>query len=67
LVMLTGCMGRNGGGWAHYVGQEKTRPATGWVSLANALDWSRPPRTMVGTGYWYSHERRRCHPLPAGK
>ncbi|WP_426996915.1 nitrate reductase subunit alpha [Pseudarthrobacter sp. N5] len=55
LVMLTGCMGRNGGGWAHYVGQEKTRPATGWVSLANALDWSRPPRTMIGTAYWYMH------------
>ncbi|MET3141383.1 UNVERIFIED_ORG: nitrate reductase alpha subunit [Arthrobacter sp. UYEF10] len=55
LVMLTGCMGRNGGGWAHYVGQEKTRPATGWVSLANGLDWSRPPRTMIGTGYWYMH------------
>ncbi|MGO4191477.1 nitrate reductase subunit alpha [Arthrobacter sp. YAF17] len=55
LVMLTGCMGRNGGGWAHYVGQEKTRPVTGWVSLANALDWSRPPRTMIGTGYWYMH------------
>ena len=55
LVMLTGCMGRNGGGWAHYVGQEKTRPITGWVSLANALDWSRPPRTMTGTSYWYMH------------
>ena len=55
LVMLTGCMGRNGGGWAHYVGQEKTRPITGWISLANALDWSRPPRTMIGTGYWYMH------------
>lgn len=55
MVMLTGCMGRNGGGWAHYVGQEKTRPVTGWVSLANALDWSRPPRTMIGTGYWYMH------------
>ena len=22
LLMVTGCMGRNGGGWAHYVGQE---------------------------------------------
>ncbi|WP_104126785.1 nitrate reductase subunit alpha [Cryobacterium sp. Y57] len=55
LLMLTGCMGRNGGGWAHYVGQEKTRPITGWISLANALDWSRPPRTMIGTGYWYMH------------
>ena len=55
LLLLTGCMGRNGGGWAHYVGQEKTRPITGWLSLANALDWSRPPRTMTGTSYWYMH------------
>ena len=55
LLMLTGCMGRNGGGWAHYVGQEKCRPITGWISLANALDWGRPPRTMTGTSYWYMH------------
>ncbi len=55
LLILTGCMGRNGGGWAHYVGQEKCRPVTGWISLANALDWSRPPRTMTGTSYWYMH------------
>ncbi|WP_417219444.1 nitrate reductase subunit alpha [Arthrobacter sp.] len=55
LLLLTGSMGRNGGGWAHYVGQEKCRPITGWISLANALDWSRPPRTMIGTGYWYMH------------
>ncbi|NUO90723.1 MAG: nitrate reductase subunit alpha [Dermatophilaceae bacterium] len=55
LLVLTGCMGRNGGGWAHYVGQEKCRPITGWISLANALDWSRPPRTMIGTAYWYMH------------
>jgi nitrate reductase alpha subunit len=55
LLILTGSMGRNGGGWAHYVGQEKTRPITGWISLANALDWSRPPRTMTGTSYWYMH------------
>ena len=47
--------GRNGGGWAHYVGQEKCRPITGWISLANALDWTRPPRTMTGTSYWYMH------------
>lgn len=55
LLVLTGCMGRNGGGWAHYVGQEKCRPITGWISLANALDWGRPPRTMTGTSYWYMH------------
>lgn len=55
LLILTGSMGRNGGGWAHYVGQEKCRPITGWISLANGLDWSRPPRTMTGTSFWYMH------------
>ncbi|MFI9827770.1 nitrate reductase subunit alpha [Streptomyces sp. NPDC051913] len=53
LLQLTGCQGRNGGGWAHYVGQEKCRPATGWATLAAASDWSRPPRQMIGTAYWF--------------
>lgn len=53
LTTITGCQGRNGGGWAHYVGQEKARPVTGWAHLANALDWKRPPRLMIQTGYWY--------------
>ncbi|MBD0322890.1 MAG: nitrate reductase subunit alpha, partial [Aldersonia sp.] len=55
LLKLTGSMGRNGGGWAHYVGQEKCRPVTGWATLAMATDWSRPPRQMAGTSYWYAH------------
>jgi nitrate reductase alpha subunit len=55
LVTLTGCQGVNGGGWAHYVGQEKCRPVTGWQQLAFALDWSRPPRQMIGTAFWYTH------------
>ncbi|MEU6391553.1 nitrate reductase subunit alpha [Streptomyces sp. NPDC046939] len=55
LLQLTGCQGRNGGGWAHYVGQEKCRPNTGWASLASANDWSRPPRQMIGTAYWFTH------------
>ncbi|MFI9011535.1 nitrate reductase subunit alpha [Actinosynnema sp. NPDC053489] len=55
LLLLTGCQGRNGGGWAHYVGQEKVRPLTGWATLAGALDWHRPPRQMIGTGYFYTH------------
>jgi nitrate reductase alpha subunit len=55
LLQLTGCMGRNGGGWAHYVGQEKCRPLTGWSSLAMGSDWSRPPRQMIGTAFWYLH------------
>jgi len=53
LVTLTGCQGRNGGGWAHYVGQEKVRPVTGHATLAMATDWQRPPRQMIGTAYWY--------------
>jgi nitrate reductase alpha subunit len=55
LTTLTGCQGVNGGGWAHYVGQEKVRPISGWLHLANALDWSRPPRQMTQTTYWYMH------------
>ncbi|WP_169811648.1 nitrate reductase subunit alpha [Nocardia shimofusensis] len=55
LTTLTGCQGVNGGGWAHYVGQEKCRPVTGWSQLAFALDWSRPPRQMIQTAYWYLH------------
>ncbi|WP_219632787.1 nitrate reductase subunit alpha [Haloechinothrix aidingensis] len=53
LVLLTGCQGRNGGGWAHYVGQEKARPLTGMQHMAFALDWQRPTRHMAGTAFWY--------------
>ena len=53
LVMLCGCEGRNGGGWAHYVGQEKVRPLAGWQALAFALDWTRPPRQQSGTPFFY--------------
>ncbi|WP_156250438.1 nitrate reductase subunit alpha [Pseudactinotalea terrae] len=55
LTTITGCQGVNGGGWAHYVGQEKARPVTGWAQMASALDWSRPPRQMIQTAYWYLH------------
>ena len=53
LITLTGTQGVNGGGWAHYVGQEKCRPVTGWAQLAFGLDWVRPPRQMIGTAFWY--------------
>ncbi|HEU4450620.1 MAG TPA: nitrate reductase subunit alpha [Gaiellaceae bacterium] len=53
LVLLCGCQGVNGGGWAHYVGQEKVRPITGWSTLAFALDWLRPPRQQATTAYWF--------------
>jgi nitrate reductase alpha subunit len=55
LLIMCGCIGQSGGGWAHYVGQEKLRPQTGWTPLAFGLDWHRPPRFMNGTSFFYSH------------
>jgi len=55
MLMLCGTVGVSGGGWAHYVGQEKLRPQTGWTMLAFALDWVRPPRHMNGTSFFYAH------------
>ena len=55
LLHICGCVGQSGGGWAHYVGQEKLRPQAGWAPIAFALDWHRPPRHMNSTSYWYLH------------
>jgi nitrate reductase / nitrite oxidoreductase, alpha subunit len=55
FLMMCGTIGVSGGGWAHYVGQEKLRPQTGWTMLAFALDWVRPPRHMNGTSFFYAH------------
>ncbi|MCL4798964.1 MAG: nitrate reductase subunit alpha, partial [Burkholderiales bacterium] len=55
MLLLCGCVGVSGGGWAHYVGQEKLRPQTGWTALAFALDWTRPPRQMNSTSFFYAH------------
>jgi len=55
MLMMCGTIGISGGGWAHYVGQEKLRPQTGWTMLAFALDWVRPPRHMNGTSFFYAH------------
>jgi len=38
-LMLTGCVGKNGGGLNHYVGQEKLAPSDSWGSIAFAKDW----------------------------
>lgn len=55
MLILCGCVGKSGGGWAHYVGQEKLRPQAGWLPVAFATDWSRPPRQMNGTSFFYAH------------
>ncbi len=61
MLMMCGCIGQSGGGWAHYVGQEKLRPQTGWTPLAFALDWNRPMRQMNGTSFFYAHSSQWRH------
>ena len=58
ILMMCGTIGVSGGGWSHYVGQEKLRPQTGWTMLAFALDWLRPPRQMNGTSFFYNHSNQ---------
>jgi nitrate reductase alpha subunit len=55
MLVMCGCVGQSGGGWAHYVGQEKLRPQSGWAPLAFGLDWGRPSRQMNGTSFFYAH------------
>ncbi len=55
LLVFCGAIGQSGGGWSHYVGQEKLRPQTGWAPLAFGLDWSRPPRQQNSTSFFYAH------------
>lgn len=61
MLMMCGCIGQSGGGWAHYVGQEKLRPQFGWAPLAFATDWVRPPRQMNGTSFFYAHTSQWRH------
>ncbi len=38
-LMLCGCVGKNGGGLNHYVGQEKLAPVDSWGTIMLAKDW----------------------------
>ena len=49
MLVICGCIGQSGGGWSHYVGQEKLRPQTGWAPIAFATRLGKPPRHMNGT------------------
>lgn len=55
MGILTGCMGVNGGGFAHYVGTEKVRPYAAIGMLGGASDWTAPPRHMNSTSFFYFH------------
>ena len=68
MLVFCGAVGQSGGGWSHYVGQEKLRPQTGWQPLAFGLDWSRPARQMNGTSFFYAHsDQWRYETLTAGE
>ena len=68
MLMLLGTIGVNGGGWAHYVGQEKVRPLDSWSHIAFAQDWVRPPRLQNTTSWSYIHsDQYRYEDLGMGK
>ncbi|MFQ5747338.1 MAG: nitrate reductase subunit alpha [Gemmatimonadota bacterium] len=54
-LMLTGSVGVDGGGLAHYVGQEKLAPVAPWGTIAFAKDWLAPPRLQNAPSFHYVH------------
>jgi len=54
-LMFCGCVGVNGGGLAHYVGQEKLAPMESWSSIAMAKDWYPPSRLQNAPSWHYVH------------
>ncbi len=54
-LMLTGSVGVNGGGLAHYVGQEKVVNVASWAPIAFAGDWGYPPRHQNTPSFHYVH------------
>ena len=54
-LVFCGCVGRNGGGWNHYVGQEKLAPQASWAPIAFGADWVGPPRLQNSPSFHYMH------------
>ena len=54
-LVFCGCVGTNGGGLAHYVGQEKLAPMESWASIALSKDWFGPSRLQNGPSWHYVH------------
>jgi len=54
-LMLTGSVGVNGGGLAHYVGQEKVVNGASWGAIAFAKDWGMVPRHQNTPSFHYVH------------
>jgi len=54
-LMLTGSVGVNGGGLAHYVGQEKLVNQASWSSIAFGGDWGMASRQQNTPSFHYVH------------
>jgi len=54
-LMFCGCVGVNGGGLAHYVGQEKLAPVESWAAIAFGKDWYPPSRLQNSPSWHYMH------------
>ncbi len=73
-LMFTGCVGVNGGGLAHYVGQEKLAPMEPWSAIAFGKDWYPPSRLQnapswhyMNSDQWrYEKEFTDYHTVPKG-
>ncbi len=54
-LMFTGCVGVNGGGMNHYVGQEKLAPFDSWEPIMSAKDWQKGARLQQTPIWHYIH------------
>lgn len=52
-LMLCGCVGKNGGGMNHYVGQEKLAPVDSWGAIAFGKDWQSAARLQQAPLWHY--------------
>ncbi len=73
-LVFCGCIGTNGGGLAHYVGQEKLAPVASWTAIALAKDWvsvnrlqNAPSWHYVNSDQWrYEKEFKEYNTVPDG-
>lgn len=54
-LIFCGCIGVNGGGLAHYVGQEKLAPGESWGAVAFGKDWYPASRQQNAPSWHYVH------------
>ncbi len=57
-LMLCGCVGKNGGGLNHYVGQEKLAPVSSWSTIAFAKDWIPQSRLQNAPSWHYMNSEQ---------